>query len=205
MLVIAMANKLTDKQDRFVEEYLVDLNATQAAIRAGYSEKTAKEMAHENLTKPHIRNAISEKRKALSEKTGVTAERVINELALVAFANMHDYMDIDEKGLPVIDWATLTRKQAAAMSEVTTEVTASGAQKTKFKLHSKMNALDLLGKHFGLFITKFEHTGPDGGPMETTYVSEKELARLTAYLLLEADDRLPTNTDKTGNNGATND
>lgn len=67
-------NKLTAKQQRFVEEYLVDNNATQAAIRAGYSEKTAKESGYENLTKPHIAEAIAEKRKKISEKTMLTIE-----------------------------------------------------------------------------------------------------------------------------------
>lgn len=74
-----MAN-LTPKQQRFVEEYLIDLNATQAAIRAGYSEKTAKEIGSENLTKPNIAKAITEAQEKLSNKAQVTVEMVVQGL-----------------------------------------------------------------------------------------------------------------------------
>lgn len=71
---------LTDKQQRFVDEYLIDLNATQAAIRAGYSEKTAKEIGSENLTKPNIAKAITEAQEKLSNKAQVTVEMVVQGL-----------------------------------------------------------------------------------------------------------------------------
>ena len=74
-----MAN-LTPKQQRFVEEYLIDLNATQSAIRAGYSEKTAKEIGNENLTKPNIAKAIAEAQEKLSNKAQVTVEMVVQGL-----------------------------------------------------------------------------------------------------------------------------
>ena len=74
-----MAN-LTPKQQRFVEEYLIDLNATQAAIRSGYSEKTAKEIGSENLTKPNIAKAIAEAQEKLSNKAQVTVEMVVQGL-----------------------------------------------------------------------------------------------------------------------------
>ena len=74
-----MAN-LTPKQQRFVEEYLIDLNATQASIRAGYSEKTAKEIGSENLTKPNIAKAIAEAQEKLSNKAQVTVEMVVQGL-----------------------------------------------------------------------------------------------------------------------------
>ena len=69
--------KLTPKQARFVEEYLVDLNATQAAIRAGYSEQTARVIGHENLTKPDIQKAITERRQEMQQRTAITADRVL--------------------------------------------------------------------------------------------------------------------------------
>ena len=74
-----MAN-LTPKQQRFVEEYLIDLNATQAAIRAGYSEKTAYSVGHENLKKPEIQKAIQEAQETLSNKTQLTVDMVVNFL-----------------------------------------------------------------------------------------------------------------------------
>ena len=78
--------EITAKQRRFCEEYLIDLNATQAAIRAGYSARTAKAIASENLTKPYIAAEIAAAFAARSERTEVTQDRVIEELALIAFA-----------------------------------------------------------------------------------------------------------------------
>ena len=83
---------MTAKQDRFVEEYLVDLNATQAALRAGYSEKTAMVIGSENLKKPEINKAVADALNARRLRTEVTQDRVLEELALVAFADMPDEM-----------------------------------------------------------------------------------------------------------------
>ena len=193
---MSTAKKLTDKQQRFVEEYLVDLNATQAAIRAGYSKKTAKVIAAQNLSKLNVAAEIQSGRQKLSEKTGVTAERVIAELALVAFTNMQDYFRVNSEGQPELDCSTLTKEQAAALSEVTAEEVWRGKGddakrmvRTKFKLHSKMSALDQLGKYFGLFITKVEHTGKDGGPIITADMTDKEACRLAAYFMQKDADR----------------
>jgi hypothetical protein len=71
---------LTDKQQRFVEEYLVDLNATQAAIRAGYSENTARQIGYENLAKPDIQAAIAEKRSEQAKRTAISADMVLEGL-----------------------------------------------------------------------------------------------------------------------------
>lgn len=76
---------LTPKEERFVEEYLVDCNATQAAIRAGYSEKTARAIGHELLQRPHIQDAIARAKQARSKRTEVTIDRVVRELARIAF------------------------------------------------------------------------------------------------------------------------
>ena len=85
---------LTPKQQRFVEEYLVDLNGAQAAIRAGYSPDTARQMATENLSKPYIQLAIAEERKAQQERTQVTADKVVTELALIAFADARELAEV---------------------------------------------------------------------------------------------------------------
>ena len=97
-----MAN-LTLKQQRFVEEYLIDLNATQAAIRAGYSEKTAKEIGSENLTKPNIAKAIEEAQEKLSNKTQVTVEMVVQGLLNEA----KDLSDGSTQSARVAAWAHL--------------------------------------------------------------------------------------------------
>lgn len=94
---------LTDKQQRFVDEYLIDLNATQAAIRAGYSEKTAKEIGSENLTKPNIAKAITEAQEKLSNKAQVTVEMVVQGLLKEA----QDYAEGSTQSARVSAWAHL--------------------------------------------------------------------------------------------------
>jgi phage terminase small subunit len=157
---------LTPKQERFVAEYLIDLNATQAAIRAGYSEKTAAAIGSENLTKPEIAAAIADGRAKLASKAEVTAERVISELAKLGFANMADYMRAATNGDPYFDFAGLTRDQAAALQEVTVEDFVDGrgddardVKRVRFKLADKRAALVDLGRHLGIFKDKVEHSG----------------------------------------------
>ena len=151
-----MAKKLTSKQERFVEEYLVDLNATQAAIRSGYSKKTATAIGAENLTKPDIADAIAAARKELSEKTGISAERVLAELAKIGFSNMQDYIRVTGDDIYVA-LGDMSRDEAAAIGEVTVEERKLGNEdegkvtRTKFKLLDKRAALNDLGRHLGLF------------------------------------------------------
>lgn len=89
--------RLTDKQRKFCDEYLIDLNATQAAIRAGYTEKYANTNASKLLQNTTISQYIGERQKELSRKTEITQERVIRELALIAFSNTADYAHVVEK------------------------------------------------------------------------------------------------------------
>lgn len=160
---------LTPKQRRFVEEYLIDLNATQAAIRAGYSAKTAAVIGAENLRKPNIASAIEARQSALAEKHGVTVERIVMELAKLGFSNMADYMRCMPGGDPYLDFSALTRDQAAALVEVTVEDYTEGrgedardVKRVKFKLADKRAALVDLGRHLGMFKDKVEHSGDVG-------------------------------------------
>ena len=152
---------LTPKQSRFVEEYLVDLNARQAAIRAGYSVKTATEIGYENLRNPRIAEALATARQALSERTAITADRVVAELAKIGFSNMADYMKATPAGDPYLDFSRLTRDQAAALQEVTVEDYVNGrgehardVKRVRFKLADKQAALVSLGRHLGIFDDK---------------------------------------------------
>jgi phage terminase small subunit len=182
---------LTPKQQRFVEEYLVDLNATQAAKRAGYSKKTAGQVGAENLKKPVIADAIAEAQEARSERTSITQDTVLRELARLGFSNMLDYMRVGDDGDPYLDFSDLTREQAAAIAEVTVEDFKDGrgedardVRKIKFKLADKKAPLELLGRHVGLkFASRHEHTGKDGGPIETKEITDLEFARRLAFLL----------------------
>lgn len=158
--------KLTAKQQRFINEYLIDLNATQAAIRAGYSERTAQQMGSENLSKPVVAAAIAEGQKKLAEKAGVTAEKIVAELAKLGFSNMDDFVRRTSDGEIYTDFSAVDRDKMAAVHEVTVETYTEGGgedarnvKRVKFKLADKRASLVDLGKHLGMFVEKHEHTG----------------------------------------------
>jgi phage terminase small subunit len=159
--------KLTPKQARFVEEYLTDLNATQAAIRAGYSEKTAPVIASQNLKKVNVQAAIQAAQLKLSEKTGITQERVLNELSKIAFADQRRVMKWGAGGVTLLESKDLSDDDAAIVSEVSETTTATGGS-LKLKTHDKVGALKLLGEHLGLFKQRMELTGKDGEPIEVS-------------------------------------
>ena len=162
---------LTPKQQVFVEEYLVDLNATQAAIRAGYSKKTAKQQGARLLTNVDIAAAVQAALAARSERTEISQNMVLDELAKVAFANLGDYLVIADDGLVSIDFSKLPEGGTAVLAELTQSHVVGGTEgqpvlRTKFKLHSKLTALELLGRHLGLFPNRHEHGATGGGPVE---------------------------------------
>lgn len=145
-----MAKKLTPKQRRFIDEYLIDLNATQAAIRAGYSEKTAYSIGAENLTKPVIQAEIQNRKNQLQTKLEITQERVLQELAAIAFANGADYAKIVKNGpqetVERIPTDSLPPEKLAAIACI-----KSGRNGIEIRLHDKVKALELLGKYLGTF------------------------------------------------------
>lgn len=165
-------NDLTDKQQRFVEEYIIDLNATQAAIRAGYSEDSAKQIGSENLSKPDIQDAIEKLRDKISKKCEVTVERVLKEYAKLAFLDIRKAFDENGNLKPISE---LDNDTAAAVSGLEFEDVYDGVGRDrekvgilrKVKLSDKKGALDSLGRHLGMFKDKVELTGKDGNPLQT--------------------------------------
>jgi len=149
--------KLTAKQERFVEEYLVDLNATQAAIRAGYSSKTANEQGSQLLANLSIRARIDEAMAELSRRTGVNQERVIRELARLAFVNAPDVIDVKSATLK----EGVTEDDTAAIQSVKVKIISGDieSEEREIKLADKLKALELLGKHFGMFTDKVSLVG----------------------------------------------
>nr|WP_251498874.1 terminase small subunit [Otoolea muris] len=146
---------LTEKQRRFVDEYLIDLNATQAAIRAGYSVKTAREQASQNLTKLNIQQEISEKMAERSKRTGVNQDRIVLELAKIAFVNAADVIDSDDATIK----AGATADDTAAIQSVKVKVipTKEGeGVEREIRLNDKLKALELLGKHLGMWNDKLD-------------------------------------------------
>jgi phage terminase small subunit len=187
-----VARKLTSKQTRFVAEYLTDLNGTQAAIRAGYSAKTAQEQGSRLLSNVMVAAAIEAAQQARAHRTGVTADRVVAELALIGFANMADYMRATDGGDPYLDFSALSRDQAAALQEVTVDRYTEGhgedkrdVKRVKFKLADKRAALVDLGRHLGLFVDRHEHSGPDGRPIQVDQLTPEERAKRALALLDE--------------------
>lgn len=141
--------KLTDKQKRFVAEYLVDLNATAAAIRAGYSEKTACEQGSRLLANVKVQEEIQKRQKGLQRKLEITQERVLQELASIAFANGADFVTVNRNGLLDIKATTdVPREKLPAIAGIKYNQTG-----VEIKLHDKVRALELLGKHLGVFAT----------------------------------------------------
>lgn len=149
---------LTPKQERFVQEYLIDLNATQAAIRAGYSEKTARQIASRELSKVNVQEAIAAGMSARAERTQITQDRVLQEYARIAFSNMKDFASFGEDGVILKDLASMDDDAARCVAEVS-ESTSKDGGSIRFKLHDKKGALDSIARHLGMFTDKTEHSG----------------------------------------------
>ncbi len=143
-------NVLMPQQRLFVHEYLIDLNAMQAAIRAGYSEKTAGSQACRLLKNVKIKAAIDKALEKRAQKLEITGDRVLQEIAKIGFSNMRDFMRWGPGGVRLKDSDELTEEQAACVSEVVETATESGGS-IRFKLHDKLSALEKLGKHLKLF------------------------------------------------------
>ncbi len=157
-----MAKKMTPKQEAFVREYLIDLNATQAAIRAGYSKKTAKEQASRLLTNVHIQKAIQKAMQERAEKVEVDAEYVLRRLVAVDQMDVLDIMNDGWTMKPLSEWPDVWRQTISGfdVSELTTDSDPIGFLK-KIKWPDKVKNLELLGKHVNVqaFKDKVEHSG----------------------------------------------
>lgn len=174
---MARARQLTQKQRRFVQEYLVDLNATQAAIRAGYSERTAHVQGPRLLGNVRVQVAIQEALKQREKRTEITQDRVLTELAKIGFADMRDYLEYKtektvvaygDDGEPIIDYRQIIDviDSKNVDTSVIQEVSISKDGTFKFKLYDKQKALNDIGRHLGMFVDKTEVSGPDGGPIQ---------------------------------------
>lgn len=143
--------KLTAKQQRFCDEYLIDLNATQAAIRAGYSPKTAEQTASRLLTIVKVSDEIAREMAERSKRTGINQDRVVQELAKLAFVNIADVVDLDSATVK----ETATGEDLACIQSVKIKPSEFGTER-EIKLYDKKASLELLGKHLGMFKDKLE-------------------------------------------------
>ncbi len=197
-------NELTPKQRAFVREYLIDLNATQAAIRAGYAELSASAEGSRLLANVKVAAAVEAAMKSRAERTDITADRVLKELAKIGFADIRRAVKwqsamITEEDNPdggdiaVIKTVVTNTVQMVASEELDDETAAAIAEVSqnttggvKIKLHDKRAALVDIGRHLGMFKDRVEHSGPNGGPIEMREVSDLDRAKAMAFLASKA-------------------
>lgn len=149
---------LTPKQKLFVDEYLIDLNATQAAIRAGYSPNNADKIGSELLGKTRVSDAISKAMAERSRRTGINQDRILMELAKIALVNPANVVDFDEA--TILDSALPEDMAAVASVKVKRFPTKEGEGiEREIKFYDKTKALDLAGRHLGMFKDKLEVSG----------------------------------------------
>jgi phage terminase small subunit len=169
------AKEITPKQRRFADEYLIDLNATAAYKRAGYSGKgnSAESAASQLLSNLKVAEYIAARQKVLQEKTGITQERVLAEYAKLAFLDPRKFYDENGQLIPV---PKLPADIAAALAGMEVTVERNGededgkplyADVKKIKFIDKKGALDSVARHLGMFTDKIQHSGPGGGPVVT--------------------------------------
>ena len=146
--------KLTAKQQAFVDEYLIDLNATQAAIRAGYSAKTADQQGSRMLANVKVQQAVSQAMAERSKRTGINQDRVVLELARIALVKMTDVVDQNGR---IKDDATDDDLACIESIKYKSSDTDTGSSvEREVKIGSKLKALELLGKHLGMWNDKLD-------------------------------------------------
>lgn len=158
---------LTPKMEQFAQLYVEGRSASEA-YRIAYGKHHLKgssvwRQAHHVLKKPAVASYVDELKRIALARHEVTVDKIVQELALIAFANMLDYVTINPDGSAHIDLGKLTHAQGAAIGELAFE-----AGKMKFKLSDKQGALEKLGKHLGMFPTQV--SGKDNGPVQITLV-----------------------------------
>ena len=177
--------KLTDQQEAFCQFYTTHWNATRAAVEAGYSEDTPHVRGYELRKNPLVKARIAELTDHAMEERGITRERILTELARIAFVNMKELASWNESGVRFKPSDEITDEAASAILEVSETVTQHGGT-LKIKQHDKVKALELLGKYRKIFADRVEHSGPDGKPIEhksLNELSEEQLDSRIAVLV----------------------
>ena len=169
-----MSGLLNPRQRRFVDEYLVSLNAKQAAIKAGYggTPESAAQYAVELMKKPHVKAAIQEEVRERSIRTGIDQDLVVKALSRVAFSILTDFVAWDSAGVRVKSSDEIDVNQHPVISEL-----IHNGGRFKIRMHDKLKALELLGKHLGMFGPKAPEVSP-GIEIDTETIRARMLAKL---------------------------
>ncbi|MCR8726730.1 terminase small subunit [Frigidibacter sp. ROC022] len=154
-----MVERIQAKRELFCREFLIDMNGAAAARRAGYSAASARQTAHELLTKPDIQASISELTAQRNARLRIDADQVLRELAKIAFANLGDFLEIDKDGAPSVDLRNVAKGDFGVLANLTYEIheketiggTRSIVRRIGLRLQPKVAALVKLGEHVGLF------------------------------------------------------
>ena len=198
--------KRNDKQIAFCREYVKDYNGTQAAIRAGYSKKTAQEQSSQLLSKLIIQEEILKRERQFENRVGINKEKILRELALIGFSSMDDYVDIDENGIVIakcfdqmqagaVRAIKKIREKRVIRTEKGTKDKPDGEEildsTFEFELYDKPMALINMGKELGMFKERREISGPNGEPLPSTTIilSPMEAAARVAHLFQIAIER----------------
>jgi len=182
---------MTPKQQRFVDYYLSNgFNATDAAKSAGYSEKSAYSQGQRLLKHVEVKKAVEKKQSNLRKNTKVKAEKIIAELAKIAFSNIKDIADWESASVRFKSSEDIPDEIAACIQEISehsTQTQFGGSQTLRLKLYDKQRALEMLGKYLGLWVEKHEHSGPDGKPLQVQPVDPRLIVQDAAKLLKESE------------------
>jgi len=166
---------LTDKQAKFVEEYLIDLNATQAAIRAGYSEKSAGTIGTENMLKPSIQFAIRQRQQELKKSTEITQERILKEESCLAYSDLKDLLNEDGTMIPPHQIPEELRRAISSVEVIERWIKGAGDEperevKYKYRFWDKGRSLERISRHLGMYPTP----GSKEHPLEVNVTVTKD-------------------------------
>jgi len=151
-----MDKKLTPKQKQFVREYLIDLNATQAAIRAGYSAKTANEQCARLLANVSIQQAVQNAQSKRAERTEITQDWVLKRLASIVEVPLTELCGWNPSGITLRDSEGMPAEAIASIKKITERMGADGNSSLSVEQYDKMRALELIGRHLGMFSDKID-------------------------------------------------
>ncbi|KKL10291.1 hypothetical protein LCGC14_2557310 [marine sediment metagenome] len=181
---------MTPKHQVFVNEYLIDLNVTQAYIRAGYTARTARQHGYKLFHRPHIQDAIQAAQQARSERTKIDADWVLTRLAAEARADLADLYDENGGLKPITEWPLVWRQGLVGGLDVDEEFKdgEKSGQVTKIKLSDRIKRIELIGKHVDVqaFAERKEIGGIGGGPVKVEDMNTTKFALLILAALREA-------------------
>jgi len=168
--------KLTNKQERFCQEYMVDLNATQSAIRAGYSEKTAQVISTENLSKPIVAERIAELKQKVSERTEICVDKLITELKNFAYSDITETLMLSAEELKELN--PEVRRLISGFKRTTRTTISEDGKRTvdeviELKFIDKLKAIDMINRHIGLYEKDNDQKTPDAQTINVSYNGDK--------------------------------